>query len=221
MPYKLYESDPGPDRGGQESGTRLVSGTVVNDCEGAADGNVLVRVPVLGEEVWARLVVAGGGSGAGFYYQPRIDDEVLVALSGNDAFVIGGMFSPRAGPPVTGPLESRQKRVIQTGLKGERNGHRIEFDDGNRSLTVTSATGQRVALTPESITVSNKAGTVSVVLDDRDRRVTVKGADVQVEGSTSLTLKAARVDITSTSGPITIDAKTVATVRGSTVQLNP
>ncbi|GGN94487.1 phage tail protein [Streptomyces albiflavescens] len=214
MAYKLYESDPGPEKEGPESATRLVSGTVVNDCEGAAHGNVLVRIPALGEEVWARLVVAGGGQGTGIYYQPRIGDEVLVGLSGNDAFVMGGMFSPRAGPPVDTAADAQTKRVIRSGLKDRPDGHRIELDDGRRSLSITSTTGQRVTLTPEEITLSNKAGTVSITLTDKNKRITVKGADIELEGTTSLTLKAPKIDITSTTGAVTINAQTGATVIG-------
>jgi uncharacterized protein involved in type VI secretion and phage assembly len=220
MPYKLYESDPQPEKDGSESITRLVSGTVVNDCEGAAKGNVLVRVPALGEELWARLVVAGGGEGAGIYFQPRIGDEVLVGLSGNDAFVMGGMFSPRAGPPVDTAADAQTKRVIRSGLKGQVVGHRIELDDGSRSLSITSTTGQKVVLTPDEITLSNEAGTVSITLTDKSKRITVKGADIELEGTTSLTLKAPKVDITATTGPVTINAQGAAVISGRPIKLN-
>ncbi|MGY0490290.1 phage baseplate assembly protein V [Streptomyces sp. WG-D5] len=221
MAYTLYESGAGAAKEPPVPTTRLVSGTVVNDCEGAVHGNVLVRVPALGEELWARLVVAGGGDGAGFYYQPRVGDEVLVGLSGNDAFVIGGMFGPKSGPPVETPAAAQTQRVIRSGLRGQRDGHRIELDDARRSLSLTSTTGQQVTLTPDTITVSNKAGSVSITLADRDQRITVKGADIELQGTTSLTLKAPKVDITATTGAVTISAQTGATViSGRPIKLN-
>ena len=43
-------------------------------------GKVLVRLPSLNQEVWARLTAPGAGRGTGLFHAPNANDEVLVAL---------------------------------------------------------------------------------------------------------------------------------------------
>lgn len=214
MPVTLYNSAGRPDR--RESDTRVLSGKVVNDCEGAARGNVLVRVPALGEDVWARLVTAGGGQGAGFYYQPRIGDEVLVLINGDDAYLVGGMYNGVDRPPIAGPLDARTKRVIQTGLQGGE-GHRIEFDDAGQSITIESSTNQKIFIDPGTIEVSNAAGTLKITL--ASDLLTVTGTSVRITATQSLKLDAPTIDVAA-SGSLSLTANTNCTVKGARVDIN-
>ena len=127
MPITLYESDGAGRDKQQSAGTSVVTGQVLNNCDQIVQGKVLVRLPSLGQEVWARLSAVGGGSGAGFLYTPRVDDAVLVALSHDDpddAFILGGLWSTSDTPPVSSTADAIGKRVIKTGLKGGT-GHEI------------------------------------------------------------------------------------------------
>ena len=134
MPISLFDSADKPEKK-KGTGYSVVPGKVVNNCDLANQGKVLVRIPSLDQEVWARQSGPGGGSGAGVYYCPRIDDEVLLGFNENeptDAVVIAGLWSTQDKPPADDPVTSTTKRKIVTGLKAGV-GHEVEFDSRSPS----------------------------------------------------------------------------------------
>src|SRR5262245_59569454 len=122
--------------------TSVAPGIVKNNCDLVVQGKVLVRIPTLDQEVWARLTATGAGNGTGHFHVPNIDDEVLVALVHSnpvDAYILGGMWSTKVSPPIAPvPTDVPTKRVIRTGLTAAV-GHEIEFDDLLQTITITSA----------------------------------------------------------------------------------
>src|SRR5215472_6777154 len=99
MPITLFDSADKPEKA--KGGYSVMPGKVVNNCDLNTHGKVLVRIPSLDQEVWARQSGPGAGDGAGFYYCPRIGDEVLLGLNDNDptaAFVIAGLWSTQDKP---------------------------------------------------------------------------------------------------------------------------
>jgi uncharacterized protein involved in type VI secretion and phage assembly len=224
MPFKLYESGTGDDSQKKETAgaSTVVTGTVINNCDLIHQGKVLVRIPSLDLEVWARLSTIGGGSDAGILYVPRVDDEVLVACSQgdpDDAFVLGGLWGTTSGPPTTTPLETTSKRVIKTGLtKGV--GHALEFDDIKQSITLLSTTKQQVTIDPLKIELTNTDGTLVITLDNTTHTITIKGVNVKLEAAAKLELKGGVVSITSGPGPLTISGKGMTSISGKPVKLN-
>jgi uncharacterized protein involved in type VI secretion and phage assembly len=222
MTFKLYESGSGADAKPCTEATSIVTGTVLNNCDLIRQGKVLVRIPSRDIEVWARLSTIGGGSGAGFLYVPRIDDEVLVALGQGDptdAFVLGGLWSTTAGPPVDTPLETAAKRVIKTGLTAGL-GHAVEFDDLKQSITILSSTRQQVTIDPLKIELTNTAGTLVITLDNTTQTITIKGVNVTLEAAAKLELKGRVVNLTSEPGPLTISGSSLTAISGKPVKLN-
>jgi uncharacterized protein involved in type VI secretion and phage assembly len=220
VPVTLYDSAGAQDREQKEPGaTRVVIGTVVNNCDLIRQGKVLVRVPSLDEEIYARLTAVGGGAGAGILYVPRIGDEVVVAESRNDAFVLGGLWSSADGPPVDVPLEAPTKRVIKTGLQ-EGFGHELAFDDLRQSIEVVSSTEQRITLDPQGIEVSNAAGTLTIALDEATQTITIKGVNVTIEAAAKLTLKGRVTEVKAEPGPLRIGSASVCSLKGTPIQLN-
>jgi uncharacterized protein involved in type VI secretion and phage assembly len=222
VPITLYESDGGKRDKQPDAGTSVVTGQVINNCDQIAQGKVLIRIPSLDQEVWARLSAVGGGSGAGFLYTPRVDDAVLVALNQDDptdAFILGGLWSSNDSPPVASP-EAISKRVIKSGLKGGAAGHEIELDDTRQSISILSSTKQKVLIEPTRIEISNDAGTLKITLDNKQSKLIVEGVNLELKGTASLKLDAPKIDMTS-NGPITISSSTVCTVKGTaSVQIN-
>lgn len=221
MPPKLYESAANGDQPSQGAGTSVMAGTVVNNCDLILAGRVLVRIPSLDQEVWARLVGPGGGSGAGFYYVPRIDDEVLVAMSQNDptdAFVLGGLWTTRDTPPVSDPIESLTTRVIKSGLVPGI-GQEIKFDDLENSITITTSTMQTITVDPLKIELSNSVGTLTITLDNKSETIKIQGSRIDIQALLDLSISAASIDI-SAKGPITIASKAITTVNGTIVKIN-
>jgi uncharacterized protein involved in type VI secretion and phage assembly len=220
--FRLYESEAGGAKNDESGASSVVTGTVVNNCDLIKQGKVLVRIPSLDVEVWARLAAIGGGSDAGFLYVPRPDDEVLVALNQadpDDAFVLGGLWSSSDSPPVDSPIDAQSKRVIKTGLKGGV-GHKVEFDDALQAIKIETSTKQKVTIDPAKIELANSAGSLVITLDNKSQTISIKGINVEIEAMASLTLKGKKVDVSSSPGPLSIKSDTDCSISGKFVRLN-
>lgn len=223
MATRLFESETaGKKPGDAGGGSSVVTGTVVNNCDLIGQGKVLVRIPSLDMEVWARLAALGGGSGAGFLYVPRPDDEVVVALNQadpDDAFILGGVWSSSDKPPVDNPLEAPSKRVLKTGVKGGV-GHEVAFDDLMQKIEITSSTKQKITIDAQKIELTNTAGTLTIKLDNASQTVSVHGVNVEIAADAVLTLKGRKVDLKSEPGPLAISSTSDCSISGAMVRIN-
>ena len=208
MPSAMIEQAAGEGEATQRPKTSILTGIVTNNLDALGEGKVLVRLPAIDQEVWARLTGIGGGPGTGFFHAPNIDDEVLVALnqdSVNDAFVLGGLWGTLDRPPVDVPGEALFKRVYKTGLPDVPLGHTVEFDDAEQSITITTSTEQKVTLDPTKIELSTTGGQVSITLDMLTQSVSIKGLlSIELKAEGEISLSAARISI---NGDIQTDIK--------------
>jgi hypothetical protein len=217
VPFTLFESGAKDEKKTAKPKVGFFPGTVVNNCDLLPQGKVLVRVPALGQELSARLVAPGAGPGAGFFYVPRIDDEVLVQIQDNDAYVAGGLWNTEDRPPATTPLDVISKRVIKTGIVPGV-GHQVEFDDGpGQSITIMTTTRQKIVLDPTKIELSTTLGTVKITLDLATQSISIQalapppGGKIEIKGS-QITLQAVDIDIQG--------IKTTS-IKGGMVLINP
>ena len=220
MPYNLYDSSTGDGKQEQNAGTSVVTGTIINNCDQAGQGKLLVRIPSLDTEVWCSMTSPGGGPDTGIQFIHRVDDNVLVALDQNDAadaYILGGVWSTADRPPVSSP-EAPTKRVIKSGLKG-RKGHQIEMDDDRQSFTIESATGHTIKIDPNQIKVSNKGDSATISIDTNSGNITISGADIKISGTKSITLNAPTVDITGKTS-LTVKSDGACTIGGKPVNIN-
>jgi phage baseplate assembly protein gpV len=212
MAVSLYES-PADESQQKLPKTSITPGVVQNNCDLLAQGKVLVRLPQLNQEVWARLSAPGAGKGTGLFHVPNVKDEVLVALIHSDpadAFILGGLWSTTESPPIA-PLPSNvpTKRVIRTGLTADV-GHEIEFDDALQTITITSSMPaggmQKIKLEPTGMTFTNLSGSISIGTNPDDPTVTVSidsKAGIKLSSQTSIQLSAPLISIES-DGPCVV-----------------
>ena len=218
MPYTLYESGAKDEKKSGKASYSITAGTVGNNCDLVKQGKILVRLPSLDQEVWARLTAIGAGSGAGFLYVPRSNDEVVVALNDsdpNDAFVLGGLWSTKDSPPVSDQLQATTKRVIKTGITAGV-GHEVEFDDGpGQSITITTVTKQKIIIDPFKIELSNMAGTLKITLDNKQQTIAVEAPIIKIGGdkTVSIQLNAKNIEM---GGGTTVKT----TIQGKMVMIN-
>ena len=195
MAITLYDSAAQSAKKDERAGTSIVSGVVTNNCDLIMQGKVLVRIPSLNQEVWARLTSSGGGSGVGEFAVPPADAEVLVALNGDapqDAYILGGLWGTRDRPPITLPTDMQTKRLIRTGATPAV-GHVLEFDDALQSVTITTSTGQEVTLDPTKIELATTGGTVKVTLDLATQGITLQALAPPPLGT--IELKATKISL--------------------------
>jgi uncharacterized protein involved in type VI secretion and phage assembly len=186
--------------------TGIHVGFVTNNCDLLHQGKVLVRIPSLDQEVWARLSAPGGGSGTGYFHPPNLDDEVMIALDQNEpgnSFVLGGVWGTSATPPSDSPSPIPTQRVIKSGLTAAL-GHSIVFDDLAQSITITTSLQHKIVMDETSIKLSTVGGTVSLTLDLASQSVSITApASISLTSQAEIKLQAATISIMGT-GQVTI-----------------
>ena len=222
MPDTLIDAVSNSETGQHMSGFAIAPGTVTNNIDMIMEGRVQVKISARPSfEPWARLPSIGGASGRGFMWVPQIDDEVLVAFAENDAssaYVLGGLWSTLSSPPLSTPDDTLAKKVIKTGLT-EALGHKIEFDDAEQSITITTSTQQKINMDPTTIELTNLAGTVSVKLDNTEQKVSITAVSKIELSALEISLNAeAALDLSGAT--VSINATGPCQVQGLPIQLN-
>jgi uncharacterized protein involved in type VI secretion and phage assembly len=207
--------DPADERGSRIFG--VVTAIVTNNQDPDNLGRVRVRFPWLategeGESWWARVAVPMAGKEMGVYFLPEVDDEVLVAFERGDVrfpYVIGCLWNAHRLPPEENKDGQNAKRTIKS-----RSGHIVRFDDTDGE---------------EKIEILDAKGVVSIVVDSKEKTVTITAEkDVTITSSDGkLKLSGKGVEITSSDavkvkadGDLSLEGTGQTTLKGSTVGIN-
>jgi uncharacterized protein involved in type VI secretion and phage assembly len=167
----------------------IAIGTVSDTLDPLGQGRVKVKLPWFNENEntgWARIVAPSAGSNYGFYFIPRVDEEVLVAFEHGDIelpYILGRLWNLQDQPPEFTPLLG--KSHIRTFA-----GHDVIFDDVQQSIEISTSTFQKITLDPLKIEMSNSSGTVTLTLDNTSQKITLQAAvgielkaiDIKIEG---------------------------------------
>jgi phage baseplate assembly protein V len=145
-------------------------------------GRIQLQFPWLSEtqlSAWAPVAAPMAGKERGAFFMPEVDDEVLVAFEQGDfdhPFIIGFLWNGADPPPET----TNKNRIIKT-----PGGHQLRFEDkdGAKKIIVKSAGEHQIEIddTEQTITLKTKSGSQSVVLDDANKSITLKGGERMLE----------------------------------------
>jgi uncharacterized protein involved in type VI secretion and phage assembly len=210
------------ERGTKAAGISLATGVVKNNLDAITEGKLQVYVPAHGLTLWARLVGTGAGNGAGFFYMPRLEDEVLVAFAGDeptDAFVIGGLWNLLDRIPVTDPVSAIATRVIRSGVLAGQ-GQEIELNDIVQSITIKTLTGQKITLDPNTIELTNIAGTVSISMSNATQTIAIKSVNKISLEATDISIKAAAKVSIEAGASASINGVGTTSIKGGLVTIN-
>lgn len=175
-----------------------------NDPDGR--GRVKVNLPWRGENdesYWARIASPMAGNERGLVFYPEVGDEVLVAFERGDInypYVIGALWNGQDKPPETNADGKNNIRKIRS-----RSGHELIFNDDDKAkqekIEIHTKGGHRIILDDsggkEKIEIVDKSGNNKITIDsvqnsiamESAMKLTIKANMVEIEGSTSLTLK--------------------------------
>jgi uncharacterized protein involved in type VI secretion and phage assembly len=184
----------------------VVIGIVTNNNDPQGMGRVRVRFPWRGdddESYWARVATLMAGNDRGTFFLPEVDDEVLVAFDHGDInhpYVIGALWNGVDTPPETNAEGKNNIRTIKS-----RSGHEIIFDDNHEQksekLEIHTNAGHTILLDDsagaEKIEIKDKTDNNKITIDSVQNSITIESATqlkikanvVEIEGTTSLTLK--------------------------------
>ncbi len=220
-------------------------------------GRVKIKLPMYSDTYqsgWARVVALGAGANRGTYLLPEVGDEVLVAFENGETdrpYVLGGLYNGK-DKPETGqfgnPDGKVQKRVFlsRTGMRFEyietpsaeelvistgSGAQKIRMVQKSQALVEILSEGPLKVVAKQDVTVESKK---NVAVTTSAGNVSVKGIDVSVEGTKSLTLKAPQVTVQGTAttdikgaqvkvaadAQVEVSGNAMATIRGALVKIN-
>ena len=162
------------------------------------------------ESYWALIAMPMTGKGMGTYFLPEVGDEVLVAFERGDLrfpYVVGSLWNGVDASPVNNTDGNNDLRVIQT-----RSGHKLTFDDGQRAKIQIQFKDGRKKITIDDDGVLIEDGTDSIALKSN-------GGEIAIQAGTKISLKAPQISLQA-SGPITVEASAILTLKGATVLIN-
>ena len=184
----------------------VAPGIVTNNQDSEGLGRVKIRFPWLSDDNetnWVRVATLMAGSGRGAFFLPEVGDEVLVAFEHGDInqpYVIGALWNGVASPPETNSDGKNNIRKIRS-----RSGHEIIFNDDDTSqqekIEIHTNAGHQVLLDDsagqEKIEIIDKTGSNKITIDSVQNSINIESAMqlkikanmVEIEGTTSLTLK--------------------------------
>jgi len=125
-------------------------------------GRVQVHLPQLGGDnrsFWASVAAPMAGNKRGVFFQPELEDEVLVACESGleHLYVVGFLWNGQDRPPETDP----KNRVIVT-----PGGHEVRFEDtpGKKKVVIKSSGGLVITLddTTKSIELAGDGRTMTI-----------------------------------------------------------
>jgi uncharacterized protein involved in type VI secretion and phage assembly len=202
--FDLVESDREEMRGKRIEG--IVLGIVTKNQDPEKVGRVKIKFPWLAdsdESNWARVATVMAGKDRGTFFLPEVDDEVLVAFDHGDInhpYVIGSLWNGVDTPPETNADGKNNIRKIKS-----RSGHEIIFDDNHKQkkekIEIHTNAGHTILLDDsagaEKIEIKDKTGNNTITIDSVQNSINIESAMqlkikanvVEIEGTTSLTLK--------------------------------
>lgn len=183
---------PAAPNGGLLPGVTGLQIGVVLRLDGDPEGEGRIQVRLAAQQaatdgIWARPMQFQASQGFGSLFLPEVGDEVLLGhLNGDPAHpvVLGSLYSSKRAAPYA--LEAgNNTRAIVTRCR-----HRIEFNDADKIITLTTPAGNRI------------------VMSDQDRSLVVQdqnGNTVQL-GESGIALDSPKDIRLSAQGSITLDA---------------
>lgn len=140
---------------------------------------ILIDIPLFdskGEGIWARLSNFYATSGAGAFFMPEVEDEVVVGFLNEDPrypIILGSLYSNNKNKPYKDltPDKKNSKKAIVS-----KQGIFIEFDDENKVFTIE---------TPNKNTA---------IFDDKSKEITIKDQNNNsiVMSSNGISIKSAK-----------------------------
>lgn len=151
---------------------------------------VLVQVPSAqagSAGLWARVAQFQASQGFGSFFLPEVGDEVVLGYFNNDPghpVVLGSLYSSSRKPPYELAAGNDTKAIVT------RCGHRIEFNDADQRITVSTPGQRQLVLddSDKSILVQDPSG--NRVRLSRDGISIESPKDISINSSGSISLEA-------------------------------
>lgn len=173
---------------------------------------ILITLPLLdpsGQGVWARLTNFYSTSGAGVFFLPEVDDEVIVSFLNQDPrypVILGSVYSDKRKPfsTLTPNQDNSTKAIVS-------NKHiQMLFDDKDVVFTIVTPNKNTVVL-------DDKEGQITIK-DENDNSIVMSSSGITIKSPTNINIQADNtVSITGKMG-VTVTSDADVSVSGLNIK---
>lgn len=170
---------------------------------------VQILIPIMQDKqdyVWARLSTSYASGGAGTFFFPEINDEVLVGFLNEDPrypVILGSFWSDKNKAPNEPDEPNTLKSIVA------KSGAKLQFDDEKKIITIDTPGGNSAVL-------DDDAGSI-VIKDSNGNQIEMSSSGITISSGSDLKLTAkGNVDIDS-KGNLTENATGNVTVSGNQI----
>lgn len=222
----------------------VVVGLVKDVQDPDEQGRVKLSFPWLAEDAesgWAPIARPMAGQDRGYFYQPEVDDEALVAFEHGDVnhpMVLGFLHNGIDKPPykdidqhvrrlksVAGHVLELDDRQGKESVRLHTNkGHQLQLHDPDGYVELVTVGGQKIRMQdqPARIELSTTGGT-RVTMDDQPSEITLTtttGVSVTISDTGGVSVSAPSGPVAVSSLSATVSAVSSVTVAAPTMTLN-
>ena len=234
-----------PVAGGMGVGMHGLQIGVVKQVHEDPEGNyrIKVSIPTLQNDnipVWARLSNYYSSAGAGIFFLPELNDEVILGFLNEDPqfpVILGSVYSKKNEPRHT-PTEENEIKSILTKSQIE-----IQFNDKDKILTINTPGGQKIILSDdeESLTIIDEVNKNQVYLSSNgiemssEKDISIKaqgnialesGGDTTVKATGNVQAEGVNVELKGSAkfaaegAQAEVKGSATTTIKGGIVQIN-
>jgi len=185
----------------------LHTGVVLKlDDDPEGEQRIKVSVPVMQAEtdgVWARLLQLHASEGFGSFFVPEVGDEVVLGFFNNDPcypVILGSLYSSKRKPPYALAAENDTKAIVT------RCKHRIEFDEKDKVITITTPGKNKVVISDKDKSV--------LLQDQNDNKVELKPEGISLSSPKNIEIKAQGTMTLESTGKLSLKSTADVSVAG-------
>lgn len=191
---------------------------IENDPKG--EFRIQVRLPIIDAAapgIWARVARPDAGAGRGAFFLPEPGDEVVLGFLNDDprdAVVLGMLHSRSKAAPFEARQENEEKGYVS------REGLKIIFHEGEKSITLQTPAGNRMAISDENegfLLADQHGNSLQMNADG----ISIRSAkDIKVEAKRNMKTQTGRAWQTVSDGQVRLKAASLNEVKGKPVNIN-
>lgn len=186
---------------------------IVKSISGEKDAEqcIEVEIPLLNgnkNKVWARPACYYATKGAGSFFLPETNDEVVVGFFNNDPchpVILGSLYSGKHTPPSSLTPENYTKEIV---TKGQ---NKITFNDEKKIITIETPGKNSITLDDD--------GKQIIIADKNNNKITLNQSGIIIESAKDLELKAKGNIKLSATQKTEIESKSDTTIKGMNVNI--
>jgi Rhs element Vgr protein len=161
---------------------------------------VNIKLPLMGDDsktVWARMATFYATNGAGAYFYPEVNDEVVVGFFDDDPrapVILGMLHSSKNKSPYTPEQKNAFKAIVS------KSKLKIEIDDDKKILTITTPGNNKMVLSDDAKSIT--------LTDQNNNSIKMESGGITIDSAKDITISA--------KGNIKIDAMQQASISAKT-----